>query len=507
VGRMTAVRLRREIQQLGSIGWDEAGRQALLVALRQGWQGAGALVDADLIGLPVALLPGWERIRGLPQRNPLHRYDLDTHGVRAVHELVAVAEGTLDPAHREIWAGLADGEVRGASPNGQDTVLLGTWLHDVGKGLPGDHSVAGEAVARGWVAHMGFDAGCVRRVGQLVRLHLLLPDVATRRDLDDPDEILAVARQVGDVETLDSLYLLSLADSRATGPAAWSAWKDDLLAKLYSRVRRVLIDDWETLRRERSMSKVIVETHALLGGDSAGLDALLEALPPHYLLTANAEQAAEHARLLLPLPGPGTLRVRHRPGPAEGTITVTVVAGDRRGLMANCAGVLAAHGLGVLDARVFTRADGVALDWFVVRASDLADWERVSSDLRRAAAGELDVETAVTKREQRRDQQPPRLAVPIPVEVAVESPPSGARHPRPLRADRIRIEVRGPDAPGVLYRLARALTDAGLDVLGARVDTLGPQVHDVFFVRGDPPADLVQRVSAAYDRHPPSTGV
>ncbi|MGH8903813.1 MAG: [protein-PII] uridylyltransferase [Egibacteraceae bacterium] len=491
VGRMTAVRLRREIQELGSIAWDEAGRQALVVALRQGWEGSGALADADSIGLPVALLPGWERIRGLPQRNPLHRYDLDTHGFRAVYELVAIGKGALDPAHAKIWAGLADQGAGYSLPNGQDTVLLGTWLHDVGKGLPGDHSVAGEAVARDWVAHMGFGAGHVRRVGQLVRLHLLLPDVATRRDLDDEDEIFAVARQVGGVETLDGLYLLSLADSRATGPAAWSAWKDGLLAKLYSRVRRVLVEDMDTLRRELSVSKVVVDAHALMGGKLDGLDALLGALPPRYLLVASPEQVAEHARLLLPLPGPGTLRVRHRPGPAEGTVTVTVVAGDRRGLVAACAGVLAAHGLGVLDARMFTRADGVALDWFVVRACDLADWDRVNAELRLAAAGKLDVAAAVARREQRRDQRPPPLAAPIPVEVAVES-----------RSGQTRIEVRGPDAPGVLYRLARALTDEGLDILGARVDTLGPQVHDVFFVRGYPPMDLVCRIEAGYRRDP-----
>ena len=507
VGRTTAVRLRREVQQLGSIEWDEAGREALLTALRQGWRGSGALVDADSIGLQMALLPGWERIRGLPQRNPLHRYDLDTHGLRAVHELVAIAEGTLDPAHCQIWAGLAgqgtggrpptSQGAGGSFPNGQDTVLLGTWLHDVGKGLPGDHSVAGEAVARGWVAHMGFDAGVVRRVGQLVRHHLLLPDVATRRDLDDDGEILAVARQVGDIETLDGLYLLSLADSRATGPAAWSPWKDGLLAKLYSRVRHVLIDDMDALRRERSVSTVVVNAHALLGADFRGLDALLEALPPRYLLVASPEQVAEHARLLLPLPSPGALRVRHRLGPAEGTATVTVVAGDRRGLMAACAGVLAAHGLGVLDARLFTRADGVALDWFVVRASDLANWDRVCAELRQAAAGKLDVAAAVAKREQRRDQQPPPLAAPIPVEVAIEPSQPGASHPRAPRADRTRIEVRAPDAPGVLYRLARALTDAGLDVLGARVDTLGPQVHDVFYVCGEPPPDLERLIRDA----------
>jgi [protein-PII] uridylyltransferase len=214
-------------------------------------------------------------------------------------------------------------------------------------------------------------------------------------------------------------------------------------------------------------------------------------LPSRYLLAASPEQVVEHARLLLPLPGPGTLRVLPRPGPAEGTTTVTVVAGDRCGLVADCAGVFAAHGLGVLDARMFTRLDGVALDWFVVRSSDLANWDRVSSDLCEAATGMFDVAAAVARREQRRDERPRPLAAPIPVEVAVEP-----------RLDQTRIEVRGPDAPGVLYRLARVLADEGLDVLGARVDTLGPQVHDVFFVRGSTSADLAERIRAAFRAHP-----
>ncbi|MGH8930632.1 MAG: hypothetical protein ACRDZO_08410 [Egibacteraceae bacterium] len=477
LGRATVIKLRREVRELGSLQWDAAGREALLITLRKGWDGTGAMADGDYIGLPVALVPGWERIRGLPQRNPLHRYDVDTHGLFAVAELIAIAEGGLDPDHRKIWDALAD----------RDSLILGTWLHDVGKGLPGDHSVTGERLAREWVFHMGFAASQAAQIGRFVRFHLLLPDVATRRDLEDEGEILEVARKVGDTETLDGLYLLSLADSRATGPAAWSPWKDRLLAALYHRVRQVLASDVGALRRELSLSRVVVDARALLD-DPAGLDALLGELPHRYLLVATAEQAAEHARLLLPLPAEGRLRARYRPGPAAGTVIVSIVAGDRRGLIASCAGVLAAHGLPVLDARAFTRADGVALDWFVVRDAPNGDWDGVVEDLVRAASGDLDVAVAVARRERRRDERPPPLAAPIPVEV---------------RIDTDRVEIRGPDAPGVLYRMASVLAEAGLDVLGARVDTLGPLVHDVFFTRGAPPEDLVWKIRAEYRADPP----
>ncbi|MGH8908914.1 MAG: HD domain-containing protein [Egibacteraceae bacterium] len=482
LGRASAIKLRREVAALGTLRWDASGREALLTTLRQGWNGVAAMGDADSIGLLVALLPGWERLRGLPQRNPLHRYDVDTHLLFAVAEFIAIAGGSLDPVHHKIWADLDD--------QARDAALLGTWLHDVGKGLPGDHSVTGERLAREWMFHMGFTPDLAARVGRLVRWHLLLPDVATRRDLDDPDEISAVAGRVVDVGTLDGLYLLSLADSRATGPAAWSAWKDQLLAALHRHVRRLLADDADTQRQELPVPDVAAEARALLSPDGqiAGLEVLLGELPSRYLTVASAEQVAEHARLLLPLPRPGTLRARHRPGPAVGTTVVTVVAGDRRGLMADCAGVFASHGLGVLDARLFTRSDHVALDWFVVRDGPHVRWDRVVSDLCQAAAGELDIAAAVARREQRRDERPPPLAAPIPVEV---------------RIDTDRVEIRGPDRPGVLYRLARVLADAGMDVSGARIDTLGPLVHDVFFILGQPPPDLVCRIRDAYTPNPP----
>jgi [protein-PII] uridylyltransferase len=368
---------------------------------------------------------------------------------------------------------------------------LATFLHDVGKAWPGDHSVAGARVARDWILRMGYEQRRADQVARLVRLHLVLPDASTRRDLDDHDDLAAVAAQVGDAETLHALYLLSLADARATGPAAHSSWKDALLAELHARVARLLAGEAPGVRPQPAA--VVAEVGRLLGTTAAELGPLLGRFPGRYLQAAGPEQIAEHLRLLRPPPTGNTLRASARPGPAPGTATITVVADDRVGLMADCAGALAAAGVAVLDARAYTHpldSGPVALDWFVVHDGEEIDWDRVAADLTRAGEGSLDVAEAVRRRERRRDARPQRLAEAVAVDVQF------ARG-----AVLTRIEVNAPDSPGLLYRLARVLADAGIDVVGARVTTLGPAVRDVFFVRrrSGPPdeAELSARLAGA----------
>ncbi len=453
--RHSAERLRREIADAGTLPWDEPAREALLDLLRAGAGALPAFADADFLGLLPAHLPEWARVRGRPQRNPFHIYDLDTHLHQTVAQVVDLGQGAALPE------GLAD----------PDTLLLAAWLHDVGKAWPGDHSVVGARVADEWLRRMGFGERRAERVARLVRHHLLLPDAAQHRDVDDEGELRRVADAVGDVEALDALYLLSLADSRATGPTAHSPWKDDLLRELHARVRRVF----------RSEPGPVLPGAAEVAAEvrGRGAESFLEAADARYLATAGAEQVLVHAELATPPPAVGELRASVRPGPVAGTVTLSIAAGDRRGLIADCAGVLAAADAEVLDARAFT-VKGTALDWFVVRPRGAAiDQDRLISDLERAAAGALDVAAAVADRERRRDARPRPLAALVPVEIGFD-----------LRGDVSRIDIRGPDAPGLLYRLTRVLTDTGLDLIGARVATLGPDVRDIFFVRGAATTDL-----------------
>jgi [protein-PII] uridylyltransferase len=260
----------------------------------------------------------------------------------------------------------------------------------------------------------------------MVEHHLLLPDVATRRDLSDPATARAVADAVGSAEVLELLHALTEADSAATGPAAWSSWKAGLIADL---VRR---------------------TAALLAG------APPPAPPP---LAAHQEELVAAGGPLLEADGD----------------EVTVVAPDRPGLLSLTTGVLALHRLDVRSASVFSRgATAVAVCRVAARFGALPDWAVVQGDLRRALLGELDLEATLAAREAAYSTA--RSPLP-PAEPSVELLDDAS-------ATATVVEVRAADALGVLHRITGALAATGLDVRTAHISTLGADVVDAFYVVG-----------------------
>jgi [protein-PII] uridylyltransferase len=437
--RSSAALVQRIVTERAPLDWNAAAREALLEVLRTPGGALRGLQDADHLGVLSAFLPDWEVVRGRPQRNPLHRFDLDTHGAHAVHALHELVAGD---ELASLWNGLEE----------RDALLLAVWLHDVGKAWPGDHSEVGADVVTRWLSHMGFASHLQRQVSHLVRWHLLLPDVATRRDLDDPDEIAAVASVAGDPPTADALYLLSLADGRATGPAAWSAWKDSLMARLHAAVRAHLGAPLPDGDHDRRPAPAPDPDHQAL---------LEQAAPRRYFDTADLAQQAAHAELLRAPCAPGALHTAVRPGVVDGTAVVSVVARDRPGMFADCAGVFSAHELDVVEARAFTGPEGHALDWFTIQG--WVDGEAVLDDLVRVAGGERSVEGLLTRRRRVR----PTSTVGG-VDVTIRDP--------------FTVEVQAPNTPGLLYRLCVALRGAGLNVTAARISSVGPSVFDVFEV-------------------------
>lgn len=298
--------------------WPSAARAALVSLLGSGPGLLPTWEACDRYGLIDAWLPEWARLRSLPQHHPVHRFTLDRHLVQAAYEATQYARDVERP----------------------DLLLIGAFLHDVGKGLPGDHSIVGAPIAFDIATRIGLPAADAATIEKLVRLHLLLPDVATRRDLSDPVTISTVAETVGDTLTLDLLHALARADSQATGPAAWSDWKGRLMAEL---VRRV---------------------HTLL--DTGEMPA--PPLPDPELLA-------------------GALPAVHLDGDR-----VAVAAADRRGLLAAVAACLAMHRLDVVAADAST-VDGRAIVefWTQPRFGSPADPVALAADLRRVAAGDVSV--------------------------------------------------------------------------------------------------------------------
>jgi [protein-PII] uridylyltransferase len=382
------------------VPWPVAARDALLALLGAGQAAVGVWEALDTEGLVTALIPDWERVRNRPQRNPLHTYTVDRHLAEA-----AARAATLT---REV-----------ARP---DLLLLAALLHDMGKGWPGDHSVTGEVVARDVVRRMGLPAPDVELVASAVRLHLLLPMVATRRDLDDPVTVKQVATAVGSRALLELLHALAIADGLATGPAAWNDWKATLVADLVRRVEAVL--DGEPMPRPAPLRE------------------------DQLALAAEGGPAA-------------TVRGSE----------VTVVAPDRPGLLWRAAGVLASHRLAVRSANA-TSVGATAVSVFDVEPEfgDPPDATLVAADLRRMLQGRLDVEDRLDRRA--RAVRPRAAAVPAPRVSLVDDASETATV----------VEVRAHDAPGLLWRVGRALGECGLDVRAARVETLGAEAVDVFYV-------------------------
>ena len=469
--RETATRLRRLTDERDEpLPWGEDLRRRFLRALWAGDQAIPAFAELDDVGLLTALIPEWAPTRGRPQRNPFHRYSLDRH---ALHAAAALAE----LVRHEAWAATTLEAVED-----RDALMLGALLHDIGKAYGEPHSESGAPIAGAVVTRIGCDEATRDRVERLVREHLTLPDVATRRDVSDPDEAVAVARAVGDRQTLAALHLLAAADGTATGPTAWTTWKATLVDQLTRKVRAVLDEtDPDALADGAEATAAAAQQLApTLGVEADEVRRHLALLPSRYAAAVSPRSVVRHAGLAAaPL---ATAEIRTRVAPGELTEDgvsydeLDVVALDTPGLFAKVAGVLALHGGSVLQASAYTRDDGVAVDTFIVVKPDQATgswWAQAEGDLVEAVGGRLAVRARVARKragEERRLRRVPD----VPTKATTSRDPSG----------RLTVlEVHTLDRIGVLYRIASALAELELDLVVAKVLTMGFEVVDTFYVR------------------------
>jgi len=355
----------------------------------------------DETGALDGIVPEWGRVRLLPHASVVHRFTVDRHLVETCTEAARLIRRVARP----------------------DVLMTAALLHDIGKGRRVDHSVAGEPLAAQAATRMGYDARQVDLVRGLVRWHLLLADVATTRDLEDPATVAHVVERVPDTETLDLLEVLTEADARATSPQAWTSWRAGLVADLARRVR------------------------AALDAGAAG----------------PAEQSDPPAHVEVPgvvLADPRRVDVRVETG-RDGS-TVTFVSGDRVGLMADVAGTLALQRASVRSARAWTQ-DEVGVSVWEVDDTHLDD--RV---LRQRFEGVA----------QRRADPAARLRA---AREGAPEPAVQVRHGASREATV--LEVRVDDRPGVVFLVCSVLAKLDLSVRSAHVATLGPQAVDVFYVQ------------------------
>jgi [protein-PII] uridylyltransferase len=405
IGRSTLEILRDRVGPIPE-PWPEEARSLFAGIFLAGTTAIDVVEDLDQFELMVRLLPEWETVRCRPQRNVLHTFTVDRHLCEAAVNASRLADDVVRP----------------------DLLVVGALLHDIGKGYPGDHTEVGMEKIAEIADRMGYPSSDTAVLVDLCRYHLLLSDVAVRRDISDPGTIRAVAASAKSVEFLRLLAALTEADSIATGPATWNSWKAGLVRELVDR-----------------------SVHLLSGGD---VDEVTPDFPPPELKTL-----MDAGEVLIS--GKGS--------------TLTVVAPDQPGLFNRVAAVLAMSGLEVLEAAAYS-SGGMACSRFVVSDSlgHDVEWDRIAGLAEKALAGRLALSARVVERAEHSRRYRRRLSA--------EPARRIVHFDNSISEVATVVDVHAPDTVGLLFRLTQAIAEFRLDILSATVQTLGPEAVDSFYL-------------------------
>jgi [protein-PII] uridylyltransferase len=431
-------------------------------------------------GMLQAYIPEFEHIVTLAQHDVYHIYTVDRHSLQTLAELKSVVQ-EQESVFRQI---------------GNPRVLyLAALLHDIGKGSGSEHCQKGAEIVLTVGLRMGLSDDECRLLSFLVRYHLFIPENALRRDLNDVAFIQRCAETIGDLERLSMLYLLSIADSRATGPSAWSDWKATLMQEIYLRIFPYL-----DFAGGQAGGLVEIDQHVEQGAewlrgqveDMLHAEALplidLASLSSDYITSFAPEKVAEHVRLHR-----DNFRVLRQKSLVfahdnDGEWEVLVMSSDRPGLLAKICGVVALHNLAVVKAQIFTWDDGTVVDVLDVRPMDGVafyekDWQAMNRDLDAAITHRLDIGTRLYRKLASGAGRRSELEARISPRVIVDNESSDVYSV---------IEVHSADLPGMLYQITQTLADFGMNIHRAYIATEVEQLIDVFYLldsRGQKLAD------------------
>jgi [protein-PII] uridylyltransferase len=395
----SAANLARNLGHLAE-PWPESARRAMVDLLTAGPGLVSVWDELDHAGVVDLWLPEWDDIRLRGSSSQVHRFTVDRHTIETCVNATKLARTVARP----------------------DLLAVGALLHDIGKGREGDHSLVGEPIARAIAVRWGFDEDDAETIGKLVRHHLTLPNVATRRDIEDPSTAANVADSVETEEFLDLLAALTAADAQATGATAWTTWRRGLIEGLVEKTRQVLL--------------------------GTATETAYEGWPASMPMPDTANLAVDEIRLTVENHAGGSL--------------LTFALHDRPGIMAAIAGCFALLGLEIRSARTLT-LDDVAMSLWEVTRPDVGG-ARVRDRLLPVLRGEVDLAS--------------RLALtPTPDDV-----PSRVRIlPRRSQTATL-IEVRAQDRRGLVWTVCQEIANAGHSIRSAHLSTYGTEVRDVFYV-------------------------
>jgi [protein-PII] uridylyltransferase len=421
-------------------------------------------------GFLLSFIPEFKEIENRIQYDEYHVYPVDKHSlrtVRAIKNFGTPEDVTGDSLCGELYRDMEN----------KLLLLWGALLHDIGKGESGgNHSEKGVKFVESVLREKGYKPSEIDMVSFLVREHLLLIKTATRRDTNDEETAIFCARKVKDAERLKMLYLLTVADSISTGPKAWNNWSSILLRDLFLKVLSIL--EKGELATDEAVEAVEKKKAAVLqkigAEDSASLFSVMS---PRYLLYTPASEMAEHMGLYRRLEHDNFVWKIEKSSDSD-TRLVTICAKDAPGLLSKIAGVFTLNNINILNVRVFTWRNNIALDIFKVtpppdQIFEAEKWDRAEKNLQDALSGKLDLPRALAEKISEYGVIKPRTWE-KPHQVAVDNDGSSFF---------TIIEVFTYDFPGLLFRITDALFKCRLDVWFAKIATNVDQVVDIFYVR------------------------
>jgi [protein-PII] uridylyltransferase len=428
------------------------------------------LNDMVSTGFLERFIPEMKDIINRIQYDDYHLYPVDRHLIRTVETIKTFA------ASKDLLCGTLYHELKE-----KKVLLWAALLHDIGKGKPETgHSRIGAEMARNILTAKGLNAREIDTICFLIRDHLFLMEIATRRDIQDEETAIACAREIKDSDRLKMLYLLSVADAISTGPKAWNEWTATLLRDLFLKILTTLARD-ELASRE-SVETIHRKKQEILNNAATPtarreIDSLFDVMSPRYLLYTQSSDVLDHIALYERL-GSDAFVWRITTEYESNTRHVTICAKDRPGLLSKIAGVFTLNNLNILDVQVFTWRNNIALDIFKVQPPpdqvfETEKWSLAEENLNDALSDKLDLVTALRKR-MSVYWPGKRLTLGKPHHVIIDNQGSSFF---------TIIEVYTYDFPGLLFLITDALFRCRLDVWVAKIGTKIDQVVDVFYVR------------------------
>ena len=432
-----------------------------------------ALMRMNEAGVLGRFMPDFGRVVAQMQHDMYHVYTVDQHTIRAIGILARIERGELGQDHP-----LSDEIIH--KVESRRALYLALLLHDIAKGRGGDHSKLGAGIATKLGLRLGLSAAETETTAWLVRHHLLMSATAFKRDIADPKTVEDFVAVVQSRERLRLLLVLTVADIRAVGPGVWNGWKGQLLRDLYYRAEEVMTGGHEA---EARASRVAAVHHSL---SERLADWRQEEVAAHlargydsYWLSAPIETLLRHARLMRAADRDGApLTVETLIDRFKSIAEVTVYTADHPGLFAQVAGAMAVSGANIVDAKIFTTADGMAIDTFLIQDAEGGAFagpdklRRLRTAVDESLAGRLRPHQVLAAG--RGLPSRARRAFAVAPQAFIDNKASN-RHTV--------IEVNGRDRPGFLYDVTRTLTDLGLSISSAHVTTFGERAVDVFYVK------------------------